>query len=167
MAPTLVNKCSEGSLREPAEPAGGDKREGLDVGGLRQGRLDMPIVRKHRTVAIPDLHAMGSEEGCCHVLIYLAEVPLQGLANRVRPLAQSGQKQELQATGVWQANQLDQRADAQDALEVEKRRRKDLSFARDTVLEPERKCENLSNIVEGSPCSGSRSTDGDLACSEH
>ena len=104
---------------------------------------------------------------CCLVLTYLAEVPLQGLANRVRPLAQSGQKQELQATGVWQANQLHQRADAQDALEVEKRRRKDLSFARDTVLELERKCEDLSNIVEGSPCSGSRSTDGDLACSEH
>ena len=84
MGPTLVNKRSEGSLREPAELAGGDKREGLDVGGLRQRRLDMPIVRKRRTVAIPDLHAMGSEEGTEEALRSLVDEMYAATSRRPR-----------------------------------------------------------------------------------
>ena len=84
MGPTLVNKRSEGSLREPAELAGGDKREGLDVGGLRQRRLDMPIVRKRRTVAIPDLHAMGSEEGTQEALRSLVDEMYAATSRRPR-----------------------------------------------------------------------------------
>ena len=83
------------------------------------------------------------------VLTYLAEAPLQGLANRVKPLAQSGLKREVLTTGEWHENQFDQKANARDALEVERRRRKELHDMKRTVQCLERKCEDLSTIVEG------------------
>eukprot|EP00435_Cladocopium_sp_Y103_P008710 s4463_g2.t1 len=83
------------------------------------------------------------------VLTYLAEAPLQGLASRVKPLAQSGLKQQMQASGTWQENQLDKKTNARDALDREKARRKELADMKEKMHEMERKCEKLSDIVDG------------------
>ena len=83
------------------------------------------------------------------VLTYLAEAPLQGLASRVKPLAQSGLKQQMQANGTWQENQFDKKTNARDALDREKTRRKELADMKEKMHEMECKCEKLSDIVDG------------------
>lgn len=83
------------------------------------------------------------------VLTYLAEAPLQGLANRIRPLAQSSLKQEVRNQSDWRGNQLDERVKARRLLELEKERMEEVSAMKASLLSLERKTEDLGDAVQG------------------